>query len=46
MDYKSFPIDKRGYDMLWVVVDWLSKQVVSIPCFKTIIAKDIAEMYI
>ena len=46
MDYKSFPTDKRGYDTLWVVVDRLSKQAVSIPCFKTVTAKDMAEMYI
>ena len=46
MDYKSFPKDKHGYDTLWVVVDRLSKQAVSIPCFKTVTAKDMAEMYI
>jgi transposase InsO family protein len=32
--------------MLWVVVDRLSKQAISIPCFKTITAKDMAEIYI
>jgi hypothetical protein len=46
MDYKSFPKDKHGYDTLWVVVDRLSKQAVSIPCFKTVTARDMAEMYI
>jgi transposase InsO family protein len=46
MDYKSFPKDKHGYDTLWVVVDRLSKQAISIPCFKTVTARDMAEMYI
>jgi len=46
MDYKSFPKDKHGYNILWVVVNRLSKQAISIPYFKTITAKDMAEMYI
>jgi hypothetical protein len=46
MDYKSFPKDKRGYDTLWVVINRLSKQAISIPCYKTATAQDMAEMYI
>ena len=46
MDYKSFPKDKNGHDTLWVVIDRLSKQAVSIPCFKTVMARNMAEMYI
>ena len=41
-DFKSFPTDKHGYDMIYVVVDRLSKQSVYIPCYKNVIAKDIA----
>ena len=46
MDFQSFPKDKNGYDLILVVVDWLSKRPYSIPCHKTVTAKDMAEMYI
>jgi hypothetical protein len=46
MDYKSFLRDKHGYDTLWIIVDRLSKQAISIPYFKTITARDMAEIYI
>jgi len=46
MDYKSFPIDKHGYDMLFVVIDRLSKQSYSIPCHKTINARGMAELFL
>lgn len=46
MDFRSFPKDKHGYDAVWVVVDRLSKKTVSIPCYKTTTAKDMALMYI
>jgi hypothetical protein len=46
MDFKSFPKDKQNYDLLWVVINRLSKQAVSIPCFKTATAYDMAKMYI
>jgi hypothetical protein len=46
MDFKSFPLDKNGYDAILVVVDRLSKQAFSLPCFKTTNAKGMAELYI
>jgi len=46
MDFKSFPKDKYGYNMAFVVVNQLSKQAISLPYFKTITAKDMARMYI
>ena len=46
MDFKSFPVDKKGYDSIWVVIDRLTKQSFSIPCYKTSTAKDMALMYI
>ena len=46
MDFKSFPKNKQNYDSLWVVINRLSKQAVSIPCFKTAMARDMAEIYI
>ena len=46
MDFKSFPKDKHGYDTTYVIIDWLSKQSISIPCYKTMIAKDMAQLYV
>ena len=45
MDFKSFPKDKHGYNIAFIVVNQLSKQAVSLPYFKTITAKDIARIY-
>jgi transposase InsO family protein len=46
MDFKSFPKDKHGYDAAYVVIDRLSKQSISIPCYKTTTAKDMAQLYV
>jgi len=46
MDFQSFPRDTHGYDTVFVVIDRLSKQAFSIPCFKTTTAKDMARLYI
>ena len=46
MDYQSFPKEAYGYDIDVIVVDRLSKQASSIPCFKTTTAKDMARLYI
>ena len=46
MDFKLFLKDKHGYNMAFIVVDRLSKQAISLPCFKTMTAKDMAYIYI
>jgi len=46
MDFKLFLKDKYGYNIAFIVVNWLSKQAISLPCFKAITIKDIAYMYI
>lgn len=46
MDFKSFPTDKAGYDCLFVVMDRLSKQALSVPCYKTIDARGLAELFL
>jgi transposase InsO family protein len=46
MDFKSFPKDKHGNDMIYVVIDRLSKRSYSIPCQKTITAKGMARLFI
>jgi transposase InsO family protein len=46
MDFKSVPKDKKGFDNIYVVIDRLSKQAVSILCHKEVTAKDIAHLFI
>jgi hypothetical protein len=46
MDFRSFPKAKNGYDNVFVVVDRLSKWGVSIPCFKTTTAKEMAGLFL
>ena len=46
MDFKSFSKDAYGHDAAFVVINWLYKQSVSLPYFKTITVKDIARLYI
>ena len=46
MDFKSFPKDTHSHDVAFIVINWLYKQSVSLPYFKTITAKDIARLYI
>jgi hypothetical protein len=42
MDFKSFLVNKHSYDITYMVIDRLSKQSTSIPCYKTTTIKDIA----
>jgi hypothetical protein len=46
MDFKSFPYNKNGYNAILIVINQFNKQAFSLPCFKTTIIKDIAELYI
>jgi hypothetical protein len=46
MDFKSMPKDKTGYNNVYVVIDRLSKQSISIPCLKETTAEDMARIYI
>ncbi|POS82116.1 hypothetical protein EPUL_006419, partial [Erysiphe pulchra] len=45
VDFKSFPPDRSGYNCIVVFIDRLSKEAISIPCYKTITAKDLAEIF-
>ena len=40
------PKDKYSYNAVFVVVDYISKQAISVPYYKTVTAKDIARMFI
>ena len=46
MDFKSFLKDTYGHDVAFIVINWLYKQSISLPYFKTITVKDIARFYI
>jgi transposase InsO family protein len=46
MDYCSFNQDKHGYDNILVIIDHLSKQAITIPCHKTIAAREQARLYL
>jgi hypothetical protein len=42
MDFKLFAKAKDSYNAGFIIIDQLSKQSVLIPCYKTIIAKEMA----
>ena len=42
MDFKSFPKDKKGFNIIFIIIDRLGKRVYSIPYYKTTTIKDIA----
>ena len=46
MDFRTFPKDKHGYDAVFVVVDRLTKRPISIPCHKTIDAREMARFHV
>jgi transposase InsO family protein len=45
MDFKSAPKDKHGYDNIFVIVDRLTKQSISLPCHKEINAEGMARLF-
>ena len=46
MDFQSFPKDKKGYDAALVVVNWFSKRLISMPCYKTTNAAGMAQLFV
>jgi transposase InsO family protein len=46
MDFHELPKDRNGYDAVWILVDRFGKRTFSIPCKKTITAKEAAQLYI
>jgi transposase InsO family protein len=46
MDFKSAPKDKKGFDNIYIVIDRLTKQAISIPCHKEITAEGMARLFI
>src|SRR5436190_14437980 len=46
MDFHELPKDCGGYDTVMILVDHFGKRPISIPCYKTITAKEAAQLYI
>ena len=46
MDFMSLPKDRYGYDMVFVVMDRLSKRLYIMPYYKNIIAKGAAWLFV
>ena len=45
MDFKDFPKAKNSINTVVVFINRLSKRLISIPCYKTYIAHDLAKLY-
>jgi transposase InsO family protein len=46
MDFMTYPKDQKGYDTVFVIVDRLSKIPISIPCYKDVDARQMAELWV
>ena len=46
MDFKEMPKDKHGFNSVFVVINQLSKELITTLCHKTATAKDMAHMFI
>jgi len=42
IDFHELPIDRDGYDMVMILVNYFGKRPFSIPCHKDIDAKEVA----
>jgi hypothetical protein len=42
MDFHELPKDRKGYDMALLLADRFGKRIITIPCYKTIDAKETA----
>ena len=40
------PVNKEGYNMVFIIIDRFSKQAISQPYYKTVTTEDIAWLYI
>ena len=46
MDFKSISISKEGYNIIFIIINRLNKQVIFQSYYKTVTAEDIAWLYI
>ncbi len=45
MDFKDFPKAENSINIVVVFINRLSKRPISIPCYKTYTARDLAKLY-
>ena len=45
MDFKDFPKAKNGMNTVVVFINRLGKRLISIPCYKTYMAHNLAKLY-
>ena len=46
MDLKLFFKNNHSYNTYFIIIDRLSKQAYSLPCHRTVTAKDLANLYL
>jgi transposase InsO family protein len=46
MDFHHLSRDKAGFDCVWVVIDRFRKQVISISYYRTVIARELARIFL
>jgi hypothetical protein len=46
VDFKSFPKDRHGYNTIAVFIDRLGKRPISVPCYDTVDASELAHLYL
>jgi hypothetical protein len=46
IDFKEFLKDKHGYNAILIIIDRLGKDLVIVPCYKTINARGLATLFI
>jgi len=46
IDFKLFSVDEKGYNAILVVIDWLNKQFITVPYYKTIDFWQLAELFL
>jgi hypothetical protein len=42
MDFKSMPVSKEDYNIVFIIINRFNKQAISQPYYKTVITEDIA----
>ena len=46
MDFYKLPIDRNGYDIVIILVNYFGKRPLLIPYYKDINTKEVAQLYI
>jgi len=46
MDFKNYSPNRKSFNAMLVIVNRLGKRLISIPCYKITIARDLAKLFI